>query len=215
MIDIALAYGVDLKKLYGRNDMAYGSEAAVGEKIKLKGGRTNSPKLRPRNTIEEKPVTDGPVLITENNNKPPLTQPTTTPQPTTVSVSQPVDKKPELALPGWKPFEIKEEEEEEYIDFDLSENDGTFREPVFKPGIREDPKPTVPPVIDKPGTPATVSTTPVNTTPVGGNAKFHEVKKGDTLWNISRRYGVSVDQVKQLNNLTSNDIKIGQQLRVG
>ncbi|MCP4158038.1 MAG: LysM peptidoglycan-binding domain-containing protein [bacterium] len=207
MIDIALAYGVNLNKLYKRNDMSYGSEAAVGEKVKLKGGRTNSPRLRPRNIREEKPVTEGPVLITENETPPP--------QPTAVPVSQPVDKKPELAFPGWKPFEIEEEEEEEeYIDFDNWENDDTFREPIFTPGIKDDPK-RIPPVIDSPGTPATDPATTVNTTPGPDNAKYHEVMKGDTLWNISRRYGVSVDRVKQLNNLTSNAINIGQRLRIG
>jgi LysM repeat protein len=38
--------------------------------------------------------------------------------------------------------------------------------------------------------------------------------KGDTLFNISRRYNLTVDQLKALNGLTSNTIFIGQQLKV-
>lgn len=45
------------------------------------------------------------------------------------------------------------------------------------------------------------------------NAKFHLVQPGDTLWDISKRYGnVSVEQLKKLNNLRSNQIKVGQKL---
>ena len=38
------------------------------------------------------------------------------------------------------------------------------------------------------------------------------VKRGDTLYSIAREYGVSVDDIKRLNNLTSNVLSIGQQL---
>lgn len=40
------------------------------------------------------------------------------------------------------------------------------------------------------------------------------VKKGDTLYNISRRYNLSVNDLKQLNHLTDNSISIGQRLYV-
>lgn len=40
------------------------------------------------------------------------------------------------------------------------------------------------------------------------------VQKGDTLYNISKRMNTSVDAIKRLNNLPSNDIKIGQQLQI-
>ena len=38
------------------------------------------------------------------------------------------------------------------------------------------------------------------------------VKKGDTLWKIANSFAVSVDKIKQLNNMNSNVINIGQQL---
>ena len=40
----------------------------------------------------------------------------------------------------------------------------------------------------------------------------YTVKKGDTLYSIGKRYNVSVDELKQLNQLQSNNIEIGQKL---
>lgn len=43
---------------------------------------------------------------------------------------------------------------------------------------------------------------------------IHEVKSGQTLYSISRQYNVTVDQIKQLNNLTDDVLSIGQLLVV-
>ncbi|MCE2958437.1 MAG: LysM peptidoglycan-binding domain-containing protein [Bacteroidota bacterium] len=42
----------------------------------------------------------------------------------------------------------------------------------------------------------------------------HTVASKETLYSISRQYGVSVDQLKQWNNLTSDELKLGQTLLV-
>ncbi|WP_062052820.1 glucosaminidase domain-containing protein [Aquimarina longa] len=42
----------------------------------------------------------------------------------------------------------------------------------------------------------------------------HTVKKGDTLYSISRRYKISVQELKTFNNLADNTIKIGQVIKV-
>jgi len=42
--------------------------------------------------------------------------------------------------------------------------------------------------------------------------KTHVVVKGDTLYNLSQRYGLSVDDLKRFNNMSSNDISLGQVL---
>lgn len=44
--------------------------------------------------------------------------------------------------------------------------------------------------------------------------RYHTVAKGDTLFSVSRRYGVSVGQLKATNGLTSDMIRIGQTLRL-
>lgn len=54
-------------------------------------------------------------------------------------------------------------------------------------------------------------TLPIPETP-GDNTYI--VQKGDTLWSIARQAGVSVDELKRINNLTSNTISIGQQLKL-
>lgn len=42
----------------------------------------------------------------------------------------------------------------------------------------------------------------------------YTVKSGDTLYGISNRYGLTVDELKRMNNLTSNTLSIGQVLKV-
>lgn len=44
--------------------------------------------------------------------------------------------------------------------------------------------------------------------------KIYTVQQGDTLYNISKRFGLTVDELKTLNNLMDNNIKIGQRLVV-
>jgi len=44
---------------------------------------------------------------------------------------------------------------------------------------------------------------------------YHVVEKGDTLYSIGRRYGISVNRLRQINNLGSNSvIHVGQKLTV-
>ena len=46
--------------------------------------------------------------------------------------------------------------------------------------------------------------------------KVHLVQPGDSLWKISRQYeGLTIDKIKELNNLKSNNIKPGQKLIIG
>ena len=49
--------------------------------------------------------------------------------------------------------------------------------------------------------------------PLAGS-DYHVVKKGDTLWSIARAYGLTVERLKSLNNLTSNNLTIGDSLIV-
>lgn len=46
------------------------------------------------------------------------------------------------------------------------------------------------------------------------NNEYYTVVKGDSLYSIARRYGLSVDELKRLNNLSSNVLSIGQKLIV-
>ncbi|MDB5002846.1 MAG: LysM peptidoglycan-binding protein [Mucilaginibacter sp.] len=42
--------------------------------------------------------------------------------------------------------------------------------------------------------------------------KLYTIKTGDTLYNVSKRFGLTVDELKALNNMADNSIKIGQKL---
>lgn len=42
----------------------------------------------------------------------------------------------------------------------------------------------------------------------------YTVQKGDTLYGIARKYNITVDELKSLNNIVGNNLYIGQELRV-
>ena len=42
----------------------------------------------------------------------------------------------------------------------------------------------------------------------------HEVQKGETLYSISKNYGISVDSIKEANGFADNSIKIGQKIKI-
>lgn len=44
--------------------------------------------------------------------------------------------------------------------------------------------------------------------------EIYTVKSGDTLYQISKKYNLTVDELKKINNLTSNTLSIGQKLYV-
>lgn len=46
------------------------------------------------------------------------------------------------------------------------------------------------------------------------NQSLYEVQKGDTLYSISKKYNLLVNELKQINNLSANTISIGQRLIV-
>lgn len=50
--------------------------------------------------------------------------------------------------------------------------------------------------------------------PVNSTGVSYVVVKGDNLYSIANKYGVSVDDIKKINNLTSNTLQIGQVLNI-
>lgn len=230
MIDIALTYAIDLKKLYRRNRLSTGSEPASGQRIKLKGSTVKTaPKLRDPSTLQKENLIELPIEITggepqketppakpveptlpetkvEQPQQPPIQPQPTTPTEPKTETAQTNGKDEERAFPDWKPFEIDEKEEEEFI---WEEEENKSEQLIFKPGVKK-------PVDEKPTTVAnqtddTAKPQPINTST---SAQYHEVKKGDTLWNISKRYNTTVDAIKKLNDLQTNEIGIGKRLRV-
>jgi LysM repeat protein len=62
----------------------------------------------------------------------------------------------------------------------------------------------------QPSAPAIKNTTPAVATKKG----FHTVQEKETLFSIARQYDITVDQVKSWNNLSGNELTIGQTLYV-
>lgn len=53
----------------------------------------------------------------------------------------------------------------------------------------------------------------INYTPLNMEG-YYIVKKGDSLWSIASKNGTTVDNIKRLNNLTNNNLYIGQILKL-
>ncbi len=49
-----------------------------------------------------------------------------------------------------------------------------------------------------------------------GDARYHIVQPGDTLWDIAKKNGMSVDELKEMNNISGHyQLKIGVKLKIG
>ena len=48
----------------------------------------------------------------------------------------------------------------------------------------------------------------------GPNDELYTIKKGDALWNISRKYNVPVDMLEGINNIRASTLSIGQQIKI-
>jgi LysM repeat protein len=62
-------------------------------------------------------------------------------------------------------------------------------------------------------TPEPVGQSEVTEQPIKGFI-IHRIQKGETLYSISRMYGVSVEEIKSWNQMTSNDLRSGEVLKV-
>jgi N-acetylmuramoyl-L-alanine amidase len=51
-------------------------------------------------------------------------------------------------------------------------------------------------------------------TPKKPTARFHVVKKGDTLYGIAAKYKTTVPQLKKVNKIKGDNLQIGQKLTI-
>jgi LysM repeat protein len=67
-----------------------------------------------------------------------------------------------------------------------------------------------------PKPPQPQASAPPQKKPVQAERRLHEVRRGDTLFSISKKYGMKPDELRRLNNLSKDDpIQPGQKLIVG
>lgn len=80
--------------------------------------------------------------------------------------------------------------------------------PSPKPVAQSRPKPKPKPVVQAKPKPKPVSK------PASKPSRRHKVVKGDTLYNISNRYGTSVSALQKANNISGTNIRLGQTLKI-
>lgn len=201
--DISQQYGISMDALRRKNQLRLGEELAAGEIALLRNKRADRPKVRSSEELQaliierdrkaaalQKP--DAPVVVKKPMPpKIPVAQQKAT---TSMTVAAPVTTtKPKVDSPA---VVIKKPETAlpEATKPDLTPGtEVVFPEQPKEAVAKDAPEPPVP-------TPAA--------------PKKHTVVKGDTMFNISRRYGISVEKLKQLNKLGGNDIKLGMELLV-
>jgi membrane-bound lytic murein transglycosylase D len=83
------------------------------------------------------------------------------------------------------------------------------------PAVMGSGAPRAQPVVLK-AAPTLAQTRPAKAKKHVAEPRYHLVQDGDTLWNISHRYGnIPVDRLKKLNGIKGNELKPGQKLIVG
>jgi len=64
--------------------------------------------------------------------------------------------------------------------------------------------------------PIPTPTAPASATPraAASSSKTHIVGRGDSLWKISKKYGVSIDAIKQANGMKNDTAVLGAKLKI-
>ncbi len=200
MMYLSQLYGVKLENLYKRNRIPLGREVRIGERVKLRGwkvAKANTPKTRSAKEQEED-IPPATIPVRDLDQDPELDFDTTIP-----STSIEDFEIPEKENTSEEDIEasVDEEEEEDFF-FDNEADD-----PVIINDIPEEEEEQYPEDIVKEDTP----TKPFEE---DTRARYYNVKDGDTLYRLSKRFNTTVVRLKELNGLTSNLIIVGQELRI-
>lgn len=187
MADISNKYAVKLSKLYERNAMKIGQQPIAKERIKLRGSDLEQPPKLVSALAQTKPG-KADFLFDGTEEETFLdTMEVATDIPSATKPAKPIAEKEEPTVPVVPVSDITWED---------SGVDDLTLEPEFVDDIFEAPKPKK----------------EQNTN--AASYLLHTVVQGDTLWNISQRYGTTVEAVKKLNGLNSTNIRLGMQLKV-
>jgi len=185
MYEISQLYGVSLKKLKHKNRIPDRKEPQTGERIRLRGWF----KVSKNETPKLRSRSEGDIFEDEG---------TTTEEEEFIDIEVPTSN-------------ADDEEFDEDIVPETPDSE-IFDEPVTEEEVEEEE--------EDPGLPDEDTTTEEDPqdTNSGNNPTetgvYYTVVKGDTLFSISRKYGITVEAIKRLNNLQTNTISIGQRLRV-
>ncbi|KAI5337973.1 hypothetical protein L3X38_017244 [Prunus dulcis] len=91
-------------------------------------------------------------------------------------------------------------------------------QPIQLTSSQPQPQPLPPqqqPILKEPHTPLPETITSIDQNvpdTLKSSHKTIQIEKGDTLWGLSREYGVSIDAIKEANGLTGDTIYAGKKL---
>lgn len=209
MWSISQKKGVRLAALLKRNKLSEGEEPAPKETIYLKGKAKTKPALRERKDSSYAPVfknntanTDNPaVTATIVRARDTIYPPAQTPGKSVIDSNK---------ILGWE-SDTKLLQKTGNDTFPAKESAVKIQQPTIQlPAIlarsvsvyEREQEPTIyPAVID-------YDKLPKSTTGI------HTVIKGDTMFNIVKRYKISIQQLMEWNNLSEQTVKLGQQLKI-
>ncbi len=215
--DLSQRYGISTSAIRRKNQLRAAEEFAAGETAYFVQKRADKPKVRSLAEIETlRSERDRKEAAMKKPASPPVVKSKSAP-----AYAAPVEKataKPTAAVAEMgSSLEIKQPEVKE------AEPKAVKAAETASKAVVETPKPAtpntaVPPKGETPGEKVSSDSQPSKTetpkAPASKEVKKHTVVKGDTLFNISRRYGLTVAELKELNKMQTNDISLGMELIV-
>jgi LysM repeat protein len=234
MYDIAQIYGIRIKSLYRKNRMDSPQQPKEGAKIALKKKAKKRPPLRApssvsakedslQNTVADTSPTTEPdepddIASEDDGTLPPI------PEEAFMDNSleylpevTPKDAKEVLSVPVWVAGTPPTQPTTTTPPITTSPTTTTTTKPTE---IKPIPPTTSPTPITMPTPTTTQPTTTPKPTPLPpatpiDRSKIYVVKKGDTLFGIAAKHGITIQKLRELNNLTEESvIKPDQELRV-
>jgi LysM repeat protein len=195
MYQISQQYGIKLKHLYRRNNLERGAEPNEGAKLYMRGKRAKTDSLSTKSVEQVKKEHEAFV----------------NPHSVEIEKAPPIEKD-SIKLPpyhvvgkGDNIYRIAEKYhvfEEDLLKWNkINAHQLALGQKIYLTKETAEKAKGEDPVIpkDDPTVPA---------------IKFHIVQKGETVYRITQKYGITADQLTKWNRLVGNQINIGQKLRV-
>lgn len=191
--DISQMYGVQLKRLLKYNRLSSIQRLQPGRVVWLQKTRPkNTPVEIIREAIPSKPQEEQKLPGVETYTPVQKTE-ETSPKPVIIEEEKVIEEKPAVVLDE-KPLIIEKEKPQVVI---IAEDDAIYNSPApKKKSVFE----------NKQEEPTSEFNGKSDDYEYSNTAKTHRVARGETLFSISKKYGLSVNELRTLNNMTSADI---------
>ncbi|REE05797.1 LysM peptidoglycan-binding domain-containing protein [Marinoscillum furvescens] len=208
--DISQKYGIKLKKLARKNRMETTDPVKPGRLMWLRKKRPKSTPIEYHEVRKPQPTTTKPSTPKRAIAKTKSTK--TRPEP------EPEDTKPQVVIPAnsEKILHVVQPKESLYaisgrygVEIVAIMDWNNLKQTALSPGqelVIYASKTALDAAEEEAETPAD--------TPSPNHSNTHVVQPGESLWAISKRYGVTVDELKSWNNLPDGTISIGQELHL-